>query len=338
MSKRINRLNNLTNSEWLRSTSSVWWNKENSEERARHAEVGQFDLSLPTFVLSSPQPPDELKRLHPATYAESDIKRFISFFTKKGETVLDPFLGSGSTALACLQTSRNCIGIELFRPWVSLTKKRIVKAYAAHVTKIKRSNLLDLSVELNSGLHCRLLCGDSRTRLKHLDRESVDFVLTSPPYWNILTKDADKKIKHTRRKLRLPTNYGHSASNLGEVPTYSAFMSELREVFNDCAQVLRNGKYMCIIVGDFRHGKRFYPFHSNVIDVVEACGLSLEGITIIAHNSKHLYPYGMPYAFVSNIHHSYALIFRKRLADESGDVQAAKEKTRPVRSREAYIV
>jgi hypothetical protein len=44
---------------------------------------------------------------------------------------------------------------------------------------------------------------------------------------------------------------------------------------------------------------------------VQKVGFSLEGITILVQDSKNLYPYGMPYAFVSNIHHQYILIFRK---------------------------
>ena len=70
-----NSLNELTNTRWMVETKSVWF--------------------------SRPPQRDKLKAQHPATFAESDIVRLIEFFTKPGERVLDPFLGSGSTLVAC---------------------------------------------------------------------------------------------------------------------------------------------------------------------------------------------------------------------------------------------
>lgn len=329
MSKeRTNRLNNLSNSQWLKLTSSVWWSThefawhhEGNKKRDIHAanENGQLPL-LPTLIYSSPQPADELKRQHPATFAESDIRKLILFFTKKQEIVLDPFLGSGSTCNACYDTSRNAIGIELFPHWVSLSKKRLIKATAGSVRKCRITKARDVFLETKKGLQFRILCGDSRIRLNELSRESVDFVVTSPPYWSILSKDGDYKVQSSRRRYRLPTHYGHSTGNLGEISDYPLFLSELQKIFHGCAQVLRRGRYLCVIAGDFRHGDQFYPFHLDLIDAIRGCGLALEGITIIAHNRKYLYPYGMPYAYVSNIHHSYALIFRKRVLRESSVV------------------
>jgi len=51
--------------------------------------------------------------LHGATYPEKLCRRVISMYTKIGDTVLDPFLGTGSTINATIQTKRNGIGIEL---------------------------------------------------------------------------------------------------------------------------------------------------------------------------------------------------------------------------------
>lgn len=341
---RINRLNNLSNAQWLRLTSSVWRNGDDDYRTQNTLSSNHKPLSsvpFPTLINSNPQPPDELKRQHPATFAESDVRKLILFFTKKGETVLDPFLGSGSTSLACYQTSRNCIGIELFRTWVSLSKRRLMKACGRSVKKCKTTDLHDVSIDLRKGLHYELLCGDSRIRLNDVGRESIDFVMTSPPYWNILAKDGDHKVLRTRKKHGLPTNYGNSASNLGEVASYASFLIELRKVFLGCARVLRAGRYLCVIVADFRHGDKFYPFHSDLIEQVETCGLGLQGITVIAHNSKHLYPYGMPYAYVSNIHHSYALIFRKRDGHNAHHVEVMNEvsqETHTRSARRAYII
>jgi hypothetical protein len=68
---------------------------------------------------------------------------------------------------------------------------------------------------------------------------------------------------------------------------------------------------MVVIVSDFRHGSMFIAYHNDISEIIKGAGFTLEGITILAQDSKNLYPYGMPYAFVSNIHHQYILIFRR---------------------------
>src|SRR5271157_4198324 len=97
-----NNLNDLTNVEWLTFTKSVWQ--------------------------SRPPPRDELKEQHPATFAENDIEKLILFFTKKGGMVLDPFSGSGSTLIACLNTGRGGLGVELIENWITLSKQRLERA------------------------------------------------------------------------------------------------------------------------------------------------------------------------------------------------------------------
>lgn len=51
--------------------------------------------------------------------------RVIRLYTDEGDTVLDPFLGSGTTALAALEANRNYIGIELMEQYAQLARKRV---------------------------------------------------------------------------------------------------------------------------------------------------------------------------------------------------------------------
>ena len=64
-------------------------------------------------------------RSHPATFPIELPKRIIKLYTYKYDTVLDPFLGSGTTMLACLETKRNFIGIELNPEYIKIAKKRL---------------------------------------------------------------------------------------------------------------------------------------------------------------------------------------------------------------------
>jgi len=48
-----------------------------------------------------------------------------------------------------------------------------------------------------------------------------------------------------------------------------------------------------------------------VARVIEKAQLDLKGVTVLLQDSKNLYPFAIPYAFVSNIHHQYILIHQK---------------------------
>ena len=157
----------------------------------------------------------------------------------------------------------------------------------------------------------RIVRGDSREILKGFESESFDFIVTSPPYWKILTKVPDHKSKMERLSKGLPTRYSEDKRDLGNADEYGAFLREVVKVFSQCFRVLREGKYMAVVVSDFRHGSKFIAFHNDLAMAVEEVGFSLEGITVLVQDNKNLYPYGMPYAYVSNIHHQYILIFRK---------------------------
>jgi DNA modification methylase len=52
----------------------------------------------------------------------------INYLTDEGDTVLDPFMGSGTTGVACVQTGRNFIGIEISEGYYKIAKKRIAEA------------------------------------------------------------------------------------------------------------------------------------------------------------------------------------------------------------------
>ena len=63
--------------------------------------------------------------VHPAMFPIELAQRVIRLYTDKGDLVLDPFLGSGTTALAAIQTGRNFIGIEMMEKYADLAAKKI---------------------------------------------------------------------------------------------------------------------------------------------------------------------------------------------------------------------
>lgn len=269
---RVNKLNDLNGREWIRETTSVWIQKGLG---AAHEEA-------------------KIEREHPAPFSFQDVARLIRFFTKRGMTVLDPFCGVASTLKACALNGRNGIGIELSAHWADLGRQRLLR---------------EVPAALREATEQTILVGDSREKLDELAADSVDLIVTSPPYWNILSKIDHK----TRVRVRegLATKYSAVEQDLGNLPSYAAFLEQLSAVFTKCARVLRPSRYVCVIVSDFRHKSRFYSFHSDLFAQLEPLGLCLKGIKILYQSNKSVFPYGYPFAYVPNIHHQYILILQK---------------------------
>lgn len=77
------------------------------------------------FMVSKPSKEEKGKgNTHITVKPVALIEHLIKLFSKKGATILDPFLGSGTTALACINTERKCIGIEINKEYYDISKQR----------------------------------------------------------------------------------------------------------------------------------------------------------------------------------------------------------------------
>jgi DNA modification methylase len=235
----------------------------------------------------------QFERLHPAPFSFQDVARLIRFFSKSEQRVLDPFLGVGSTLKACAYLDRLGTGVELSGHWAALARER-------------------LECETNNPETQEIIVGDIRDHIDAMPDEHFDFLVTSPPYWSILHKTKDYKAQE-RIQQGLAHRYGDSELDLGNITDYESFVDELADVFCRLAPKLRLKQYMAIIVSDFKHGQRFYPFHSDLYQRIHLKTglLELQGVTILEQTHKALKPYGYPYSFVPNVHHQYILILRR---------------------------
>jgi DNA modification methylase len=73
---------------------------------------------------------------HPAPYPLELAERLIRMYSFVGDTVLDPFLGSGTTMLAAANSGRNSIGIDIDKKYIEFASKRFLKAFPADANKI----------------------------------------------------------------------------------------------------------------------------------------------------------------------------------------------------------
>jgi len=282
---------------------------------------------FPSYTLSVPPPRDEFKAMHPATFAESDVKELITYFTDitSNPKVLDPFCGVGSTLMACQELGIEGWGIELTKKWISLTKKRfhkIIKPIKINgkVYTPKQQQLSkffqDSNDEIN-GVIQNLILGDSKEKILNFKDNFFDFIVTSPPYWGILTKRIDHKAKRERVDKGLEVKYTIEGKDdtydkdLGNLESYDDFLNQLKSVYQGCYQKLKYNSYMAVIVSDFRHRDEFFLYHCDMTRLLKEIGLKLTGLTILHQDNKNLYPYGYPFVFVSNVHHQNIIIVKK---------------------------
>ncbi len=79
------------------------------------------------WSISLTPPSEKVSGSHPTQKPIELLKRIIISCTDKGDTILDPFAGSGTTNLVALQYQRNSIGIERDKKYIELIKKRLEK-------------------------------------------------------------------------------------------------------------------------------------------------------------------------------------------------------------------
>lgn len=269
----VNHLNDLTAKEWIPETVSVWTQRGLGKNHA-HAQI---------------------ERQHPAPFSYQDISRLIRFFSKAGETVLDPFVGVGSTLKAAAIEGRKGIGIELNKRYVDLAKVRLET---------------ELVQEPNVCLDQRVIKGDARKIIPTIAAKTVKLVVTSPPYWNILHKQ-DHKVLQERVAHGLDTRYSGQNADLGNITSYPEFLVTLANTLVLTRNCLVDGGHLCVVAGDFRHKSKYYMFHADLAHEMEDRGFTLKGLKILYQRHKRVFPYGYPYSYVPNLHHQYIIILAK---------------------------
>jgi DNA modification methylase len=268
-----NKLNDLSAREWLSESVSVWTQKGLG---ASHADT-------------------RIEREHPAPFSFTDVARLIRLFTKQGMTVLDPFAGVGSTLKACALELRNGVGLELSERFAALAAQRLT-------TEVPAARLAETRQVIQ--------LGDARTLIGQLPPDSADFIVTSPPYWGILNKKPDHKVRQERIGNGLQTGYGNDPRDFANIATYSGFVTGLADFFGQCTRVLKDRKYCVVLVGDFRHGGRYYPLHADLARQMEGQGYVLKAMNVLYQRHKRVFPYGYPAAYVPNVHHQNILVMR----------------------------
>ena len=203
-------------------------------------------------------------------------------YSAKGDAILDPMVGAGTTLIEAKLLARNAVGLDINLEAVELTKKALrFKHHPSSEQQVRVADARDLSF---------------------LENETFDLVLTHPPYMNII-KYSDGKI-------------AGDLSNIGSLPK---FCDEIEKIAGELYRVLKADKYCAILIGDTRKGRHYVPLAFRVMERFLKAGFVLkEDIIKVQHHCKYTERW-RPKAKQGGFYlimHEHLFVFRKPVKGE----------------------
>lgn len=229
------RLSCISGSEWLKAQLGVW----------------QFHYEKRDI---------RDKDVHPAAFPIALASRVISLFTHRGELVLDPFVGSGTTLVGAADLERPAVGFDLQQRFVNLANSRLA----------------------GNDRHRVAVNDDARNIPKHVGKGTAKLIFTSPPYADILEQArTNRTARGGYRKLRYGKvdKYSDDNRDLGNLRA-EAMIPELGKIFTKLRPLLVPGGHVVIDILDvWRDGVR-HPLHADLIRVMEQGGYRYRNLIV----------------------------------------------------------
>jgi len=208
-------------------------------------------------------------------------------YTKKGDWVLDPFLGSGTTLIECRRLGRNGIGIELNPEIAARAGDLVGQEKSRHSTKTE------------------IFSGDARTvaagsALDKLGVKQVQLLVMHPPYHDIIRFSEDDK-------------------DLSNAATTDQFLKMFGEVLDNLDPVLERGRYFALVIGDKYSKGEWIPLGFYCMNEVLKRSYSLKSIVVknfeetrAKRDQKQLWRYRALVGGFYIFKHEYIFIFKKK--------------------------
>ncbi len=212
--------------------------------------------------------------------------QFLRRYTKQGEWVLDPFLGSGTTLIECKRLGRNGVGVELSPEVVDIANKNISNEENKFNVRIEVINAD--STELNFKLE-----------LEKRNIKSVQFLIMHPPYWDIIKFSKNNK-------------------DLSNAKSVDEFLHLLGKVVDNTYDILDKNRYFAVVIGDKYSQGEWIPLGFYVMNEVLKRGYILKSIIVKNFeetkgkmNQKELWRYRALVGGFYIFKHEYIFLFKK---------------------------
>ncbi len=176
-------------------------------------------------------------------------KQLIQRYTKKGETIFEPFMGSGTTLFECENLGRKYIGFDINQEIVGFVQKKSINN---ETTFTKTCNSLN-SKEVDENFSYAF---------EQLKIKNVQFVLMHPPYLDI--------VKFTDNK-----------DDLSQISNLKEFVGKFRIICENSLKYLDKNRYFAIVVGDVYKNSEVLPLAFYCMDMIKRnFAVKLKGIIV----------------------------------------------------------
>ncbi len=253
-----------------------------------------------SWFIINPRSRSRMQMNHPAKFPEELVQRLVTYFTKEDGWVFDPFAGVGSTLVACKESGRNAVGIEL--------NEEFVEVGQAALQSIKGNG------------YQVLLHGDSNHAHELISRyfkaksPTFDYVVTSPPYWNMLRKSrgGNDSVQKQRQENGLKQYYSEFPNDIGNIEVYDEYIECVGRILNGLSSLLSERAYLTVVVQNMRDVDGILKPIAWDLARELSKEYDLRQEMIWCQDNKKLGCWGYPTTYVSNVHHHYCVILQKR--------------------------
>jgi DNA modification methylase len=213
-------------------------------------------------------------------------RQFILRYTKKNDTVFDPFLGSGTTAFEAESMNRNFIGIDIQKELVDYVKKNIEPK--------------------NNFSH--LIVGDStksepfkkaKEILENNKKKNIQLAVLHPPYADII-------------------KFSDMTGDLSNAKSLKEFLVMFADVLKNTLEILEQGRYLVVVIGDKYMAGKWIPLSFYCMNEAQKLGLTLKSIIIknmagnrAKQNKEGIWRYRALSSDYYIFKHEYILVFKK---------------------------
>lgn len=209
-------------------------------------------------------------------------------YTLEGDTVYDPFIGSGTTAYEAERLGRNLIGYDINQELISKLMDKVSP----------NSSFIEIHTQDSSDPSAVKL---TQSLLQTHQKSAVQFAILHPPYYDIIKFSSDSR----------------DLSNSPDIPT---FLKRFKQVVANTLEVLEPGRYFAVVIGDKYSQKQWVPLGFYCMQAAIEPGVTLKSIVVkdIQGNrgKKNQHTIWRYRALMSDYYifkHEYILIFKKEL-------------------------
>ena len=207
-------------------------------------------------------------------------QRIVEYWSDEDDLIIDPFAGRGTRVLVAKAMDRRSIGLDISWEFISHINNKAADKRSLEDFIDDREIYVPMAVHTDS-------------RFMPIPDETADFIYSCPPYWNI-------------------EKYEHRDGQLADIDDYKEFLREMGNIFKECYRILKNGKFMVIVVQDFRLWKKFYALGAHTVQEIENAGFAMYDNVIRSYttNLAAKIPDAKAQKFTVKMH-EYVIVARK---------------------------